>query len=37
VYEQKDYKNMLVEKAMSLDFSWDVSAKKYKDIYESLL
>jgi glycogen synthase len=36
VYEQTDYKNALVEKAMGLDFSWDVSAQKYKDIYESL-
>lgn len=37
VYEQTDYKNNLVKKAMALDFSWDVSAKKYKEIYESLL
>ncbi|MFZ1705771.1 MAG: glycogen/starch synthase [Saprospiraceae bacterium] len=37
VYEQTAYKNGLVEKAMNLDFSWDVSAKKYIEIYQSLL
>lgn len=36
VYEQEDYKNNLVKKAMELDFSWDVSARKYKEMYESL-
>lgn len=37
VFEQKNYKNALVKKAMSLDFSWDVSAEKYKEIYQDLL
>lgn len=37
VYEQTDYKNAIAARAMSLDFSWDVSAEKYKEIYESLL
>lgn len=37
VYEQKKYMETLVTKAMSLDFSWDVSAQKYKEIYQSLL
>ncbi|MBK7524389.1 MAG: glycogen/starch synthase [Saprospiraceae bacterium] len=37
VYEQKEYLNSLVAKAMSLDFSWDVSAQRYKAIYESVL
>jgi starch synthase len=37
VYEQTDYKNAIAERAMSLDFSWDVSAERYKEIYASLL
>jgi starch synthase len=37
MYQHTDYKNLCVKAAMNLDFSWDVSAQKYKDIYSSIL
>jgi len=37
MYQNRDFKNDCVARAMSLDFSWDNSALKYKNIYESLL
>ncbi|MBK8626558.1 MAG: hypothetical protein IPN86_13625 [Saprospiraceae bacterium] len=37
LYQHPDYKNRCVEQAMALDYSWDASAQKYKDIYNSLM
>ncbi len=37
MYQNRDFKNDCVARAMSLDFSWDNSALKYKDIYDSLI
>ncbi|MBQ0126206.1 MAG: glycogen synthase GlgA [Clostridiales bacterium] len=36
VYRYKDKWNELVYKIMNVDFSWDVSAKKYMDLYEKI-
>jgi len=36
MYQHSAFKNECVKKAMALDFSWNVSAQKYKDIYLSL-
>ncbi len=35
-YEQKRCWNKMVERAMAADFSWDVSARKYEALYDSL-
>jgi starch synthase len=37
LYHNTDFKNQCVENAMTLDYSWDASAQKYKDIYTSLV
>ncbi len=37
LYHNGDFKNYCVKKAMSLDYSWDASALRYKEIYSSLL
>jgi len=37
MYQNKDFKNFCVKKAMSLDYSWNASAQKYKDIYNSIM
>ena len=34
-YHEKDWKNLMRE-AMECDFSWDISAREYADIYEQL-
>lgn len=34
---RSDYKDICVTNAMQLDYSWDASAQKYKDIYDSLI
>jgi starch synthase len=36
MYQHKDFRNQCIKKAMALDYSWDASAQKYKDIYSSL-
>jgi len=36
MYQYSDFKNACVKKAMALDYSWDSSAQRYKDIYQSL-
>ncbi len=36
LYQHPDYKNKCVKEAMALDYSWDASAQKYKDIYQSI-
>jgi len=36
MYRNTEFKNTIVKRAMALDFSWDVSAEKYKNIYESV-
>jgi starch synthase len=33
VYYARDFKNATVKRAMALDFSWDTSAQKYKEVY----
>ncbi|KXK38214.1 MAG: glycogen synthase [Bacteroidetes bacterium OLB9] len=37
LYRHSGYKNECVKRAMALDFSWDVSAARYKEIYQSLV
>lgn len=37
LHQHPNFKNECVKRAMALDFSWDVSAQKYKDIYTSLV
>jgi starch synthase len=37
MYQHPEFKNHCVAAAMALDYSWDASAQKYKDIYTSLL
>lgn len=37
LYQHPEYKNICVQKAMELDYSWDASAQKYKDIYLSIM
>lgn len=37
MYQNKDFKNVCIKKAMSLDYSWNASAQKYKDIYNSIM
>jgi starch synthase len=37
MYQNPEFKNYCVASAMALDYSWDASAQKYKDIYTSLL
>jgi starch synthase len=37
MYQNRDFKNNCVDKAMKLDYSWDKSALRYKDIYDSLI
>jgi starch synthase len=36
-YHQPKLWGELVERAMKEDFSWDASAKKYKDLYGKIL
>jgi starch synthase len=36
-YDKKRDWNKIVERAMAADFSWDVSAKKYQELYDNLL
>ncbi len=36
-YDKKRDWNKIVERAMNADFSWDHSAKKYEELYQSLL
>ncbi|MCR5836540.1 MAG: glycogen synthase GlgA [Lachnospiraceae bacterium] len=36
-YDKKRDWNKIVERAMKADFSWDVSAKKYQELYDNLL
>ncbi len=36
LFQNKEFKNHCVKRAMALDYSWDASAQKYKDIYTSL-
>ena len=36
-YDRKKDWNKLVERAMSADFSWNVSARKYQDMYDWLI
>ena len=35
-YERKRDWNKIVDRAMAADFSWNVSAKKYEEIYRKL-
>lgn len=37
LYHNTEFKNHCVKQAMALDFSWDASANKYKDIYRSIV
>ena len=37
MYWHKDFLHNCVKQAMSLNYSWDASAQKYKDIYEGLV
>jgi len=37
LYQDKGHMDMLKAKMMSLDFSWDRSAKEYNDLYERLI
>ena len=37
VYWDKDSWDMLVKRAMKMDFSWQASAEKYIKLYESML
>ena len=37
MYQNKDFKNFCVKNAMALDYSWNASAQKYKDIYNSIM
>ncbi|MBE5958039.1 MAG: glycogen synthase GlgA [Lachnospiraceae bacterium] len=36
-YDKKRDWNKIVDRAMAADFSWDVSAKKYQELYDSLI
>jgi starch synthase len=36
-YKQNDSWNRLIQNAMTQDYSWSQSAKKYNEIYEGLL
>ena len=36
VYLRKDKLDIVIKNGFASDFSWDVSAKKYKDLYENL-
>lgn len=37
MYQNRDFKNNCVDRAMKLDYSWDKSALRYKEIYDSLI
>ncbi len=37
IYKKKTLKNKLIKAAMSCDYSWESSAKKYKELYESIV
>jgi len=37
LFENKDEYDKMVEKALAKDFSWDVSAKKYVDLYQEII
>jgi len=37
LYQNKSFKDQCVINAMALDYSWDASAQKYKDIYSELV
>ena len=36
-YDKKRDWNKMVDRAMSVDFSWKASAKKYEELYNDLL
>lgn len=36
-YEKRDEWNKIVERAMTVDFSWAASAKKYQELYDELI
>ena len=36
LFQHPEYMNICVERAMKLDFSWNTSAQKYKEIYEHI-
>ena len=36
-YDKKRDWNKMVERAMSVDFSWKTSAKKYQQLYDDLI
>lgn len=36
-YQRPDWWRNLVRKSMQIDFSWDVSAEKYVDLYKQVL
>ena len=36
VYERKDLWNKAIQNGFDSDFSWQISAQKYKEMYESL-
>ena len=36
-YEARPEWNKMVERAMNADYSWDVSAKKYEEMYNELI
>ena len=36
-YDNKDEWNKIVERAMTVDFSWAASAKKYQALYDELI
>ena len=37
MYQHKEYLHHCVKEAMALNYSWDSSAQKYKDIYTEVL
>ena len=36
-YDKKEEWNKIVERAMTVDFSWAASAKKYQELYDELI
>ena len=36
-YDKKREWNKMVDRAMAADFSWDVSAKRYEELYDKLV
>ena len=37
LYNDKEKRNAFVQKIMNTDFSWNVSAKKYLEMYKGIL